>query len=295
MSDELLLEQALLASYVQYMEQSGSSTEYVQPREAKLEVTPPASIDTLKKLPILELRAEDLKDPVNRECCVCLDNHEIGEKAVRLPYCGHVFHQECIHDWLQRKCTCAVCRFEYPTDDVEFEQQREERMKCSSPRFSRHQLVRMPFPQLLELIPDERDDADIQEMSQVELVEHLIEIGAVDLINIPEPTMQYSMTELRKMSVFQLRKLMNKEAGVYFEKEVTKKEEMISVFIQSGRLHILEDGTSKAPQSQEDPGTAAEKKRDASIKRTSSRRLRSKIRRLFGPRDSNNANTRNRN
>ena len=47
--------------------------------------------------------------------------------------CGHMCHFNCIGgDWLGRNCTCPVCRYELPTDDPDFEQGREMRMKDRS-------------------------------------------------------------------------------------------------------------------------------------------------------------------
>mmetsp|Transcript_16041 Transcript_16041/g.35253 ORF Transcript_16041/g.35253 Transcript_16041/m.35253 type:complete len:256 (-) Transcript_16041:216-983(-) len=112
-----------------------------------------------------------------------------------------------------------------------------------------------------------------------------------------EPKLAFTMAALRRMTVPQLRKLINKEAGVFFEKEVTKKEDMIKVFINSGRVRILPPGSpstsitlhSSESSSELNAKEAAEKKRDASIKIRSSQRLRTKIRRLFGPRSGTTA------
>jgi hypothetical protein len=42
--------------------------------------------------------------------------------------CGHVYHTGCISQWLACHCTCPLCRYELPTDDMLFERDREERM-----------------------------------------------------------------------------------------------------------------------------------------------------------------------
>merc|ERR1712179_415693 len=122
--------------------------------------------------------------------------------------------------------------------------------------------------QLMEFLKD-NTNKEGDEMSQSELVERVIEVGAVDVINTPRPPIEYTMALLRKMSVSQLRKSMNKEAGVFFSKEVTKKDDMIEVFLNSGRLHLLKPATKKEKKktSQEKEESNQEKKRDASIKR----------------------------
>jgi hypothetical protein len=65
---------------------------------------PPASARALADLPVVTVSPEDLVDPVNRECCVCLDNLLPGSRVLRLP-CAHIFHPACVTDWLLQHCT----------------------------------------------------------------------------------------------------------------------------------------------------------------------------------------------
>ncbi|KAM3196667.1 hypothetical protein ACQJBY_072395 [Aegilops geniculata] len=44
------------------------------------------------------------------DCAVCLGQVEAGEKPRRLPRCGHLFHADCVHAWLQAHSTCPMCR-----------------------------------------------------------------------------------------------------------------------------------------------------------------------------------------
>ncbi|KAE9597826.1 hypothetical protein Lal_00013935 [Lupinus albus] len=71
-------------------------------------------VQVLDKLPRVlfdeDLRARDSL------CCVCLGEFELKEEVLQIPYCKHVFHIECIHNWLQSNTTCPLCRcFIIPT------------------------------------------------------------------------------------------------------------------------------------------------------------------------------------
>ena len=47
----------------------------------------------------------------NNGCVICLDNFKIDEKIIKLP-CNHIYHPECIQDWLKDNITCPLCRYE---------------------------------------------------------------------------------------------------------------------------------------------------------------------------------------
>jgi Ring finger domain len=61
------------------------------------------------------------------ECVVCTDVLAESQTIVRLPACGHVFHESCALQWLTSHNTCPYCRRELPTDDAVYEQERRRR------------------------------------------------------------------------------------------------------------------------------------------------------------------------
>ncbi|KAK7270140.1 hypothetical protein RIF29_23064 [Crotalaria pallida] len=83
---------------------------------------PPAAKSAVEALPTVEIVSE--KEAV--VCAVCKDMVVVGDVAKRLP-CGHQYHGDCIVPWLGSRNSCPVCRFELPTDDKEYEQQRKNK------------------------------------------------------------------------------------------------------------------------------------------------------------------------
>ena len=83
---------------------------------------PPASKSAISALPSVEIKsAEEVL-----ACAICKDAVSIGETARKLP-CGHGYHGDCIIPWLTSRNSCPVCRFELPTEDSEYEEERKKR------------------------------------------------------------------------------------------------------------------------------------------------------------------------
>jgi hypothetical protein len=43
-------------------------------------------------------------------CAVCLERYGDSDEVRMLPDCGHLFHRECVDQWLRQRPTCPVCR-----------------------------------------------------------------------------------------------------------------------------------------------------------------------------------------
>ena len=66
----------------------------------------PVQLDEFHDHPVLRFtadRVKDCKDP----CAICLE--ECGS-AVRLRACEHIFHENCILKWFQKRYVCPMCR-----------------------------------------------------------------------------------------------------------------------------------------------------------------------------------------
>ena len=91
---------------------------------------PPAAKSVVMELPTVVVAAEEEA----LVCAVCKDAVGVGETAKKLP-CGHRYHGDCIVPWLGSRNSCPVCRFELPTDDPEYEEERKK-VAASSGRAS---------------------------------------------------------------------------------------------------------------------------------------------------------------
>nr|AEE62818.1 unknown [Dendroctonus ponderosae] len=84
---------------------------------------PPASkaaVDALESETILQ---------TGLQCPVCLKEFPSHDKVKKMP-CKHVFHPDCILPWLSKTNSCPVCRFELPTDDEDYEEERKEKKRA---------------------------------------------------------------------------------------------------------------------------------------------------------------------
>lgn len=43
-------------------------------------------------------------------CAICLSNYEEGEVLIASKYCTHLFHRDCILEWLEKHDNCPSCR-----------------------------------------------------------------------------------------------------------------------------------------------------------------------------------------
>lgn len=64
--------------------------------------------------------ASVLSDEMGACCCICLEPYEIGDDVAwnkrQLERCQHVFHKECIIEWLERHNDCPSCRIPIVVD-----------------------------------------------------------------------------------------------------------------------------------------------------------------------------------
>ncbi len=57
------------------------------------------------------LTSDDLEDPLFPECSICLEEYRSDDRVAVLP-CNHVFHLNCVRDWVGMHNNCPLCRRE---------------------------------------------------------------------------------------------------------------------------------------------------------------------------------------
>lgn len=64
-----------------------------------------------KELDIQPVKYGDLSQKNNTECSICLIEYENEDHVIETK-CDHVFHMDCLTEWLTRKMECPLCRSE---------------------------------------------------------------------------------------------------------------------------------------------------------------------------------------
>lgn len=79
--------------------------------------TSKSAYEKLKKFEMNETYCNKGKDGKIEKpnCIICIADIEMKAKTLLIP-CGHMFHESCIKEWLEKHNTCPVCRFELPAN-----------------------------------------------------------------------------------------------------------------------------------------------------------------------------------
>ncbi|KAJ7562326.1 hypothetical protein O6H91_03G064400 [Diphasiastrum complanatum] len=85
---------------------------------------PPAAKSAVDCLPCVVIEHYHVEKET-AVCAICKELVAIGEPAKQLP-CMHLYHPDCIFPWLKCRNSCPVCRFELPTDDAGYEEQKQK-------------------------------------------------------------------------------------------------------------------------------------------------------------------------
>lgn len=80
---------------------------------------PPAALSYVTSMPRIVINEEHVKHD-GLACAICKDLFSVGTEVNELP-CFHLYHPFCIVPWLSTRNSCPLCRYELPTDDVDYE------------------------------------------------------------------------------------------------------------------------------------------------------------------------------
>jgi hypothetical protein len=217
---------------------------------------PPASQNAIDRLPMVKVTADDLLEAANKECTVCLDEQKLGNYCVKLQ-CGHLFHRDCLTDWLKCQCTCPVCRFEIETDDKTYEADRKSRMKKRKLRFRIDELKGKSVGQLKELCKSlVVNIANCIDKS--EIIDCLVNSGKI-LITEGIPPMEITLEDFNRKTVSELKHLLL-SFGLSAANAVEKSELRV-ILLDSKRIVIIieeEDDSPFVPSSSSNYGDSAE-------------------------------------
>ena len=199
---------------------------------------PPASAKTLSRIPIVRVVADDLTE--DNECCtICLDAHVPGELAARLP-CGHLFHKDCVMEWLRRHCVCPVCRYELPTDSVVYERARNEHNSGGRRvRVRKWELDAMGIRALLDVLKAAGESRGTC-VEREYLIRRVLSSSRVDVV--PETTIEVPRVELDAMSLGAVARLARR-AGVVIDGAL-ERGDVVALLEESGRVLVVGDAVA---------------------------------------------------
>ncbi|KAK1441842.1 hypothetical protein BgAZ_501740 [Babesia gibsoni] len=101
---------------------------YVMDNDPNRQGSPPTAKSIVESLEVDILDEEQAKKL--ETCAICTEDFSAGDRihwlAKNSKECEHAFHVDCIVPWLKQHNTCPVCRYELPTDDEDYNRQRQE-------------------------------------------------------------------------------------------------------------------------------------------------------------------------
>ncbi|KAJ6765349.1 E3 UBIQUITIN-PROTEIN LIGASE PRAJA [Salix purpurea] len=126
---------------------------------------PPAALSFVNNLPLVIISEEhERHDGV--ACAICKDLLPIGTEVNQLP-CLHLYHPDCILPWLSARNSCPLCRYEFPTDDKDYEESKQN----SSTRTGIHDV------QQQEVSEDSSSDVSDEPIEHGQSRRELLDVG----------------------------------------------------------------------------------------------------------------------
>ena len=73
--------------------------------------------EIMRYIPVSEVKEIKQENGNELKCMICLYDINIGETECTLP-CLHIFHPDCLEQWLVRKKACPVCKYDISLDSL---------------------------------------------------------------------------------------------------------------------------------------------------------------------------------
>ena len=77
----------------------------------------PTDQEILNELPETQIEDVSKLDSEKKNCVICLEDFKNGDKACVLP-CVHIFHTNCVKEWLKTKNFCPICKFKLTGENL---------------------------------------------------------------------------------------------------------------------------------------------------------------------------------
>lgn len=77
----------------------------------------PTDQQIVNELPETQIDDVNKLSPEKKNCVICLEDFKNGDKATVLP-CLHLFHKNCIQNWLKTQNCCPICKYKLTMDNL---------------------------------------------------------------------------------------------------------------------------------------------------------------------------------
>ena len=71
----------------------------------------------MNNLEVTKITDTSRLDSEKRKCVICMEEYIQGDNAIYLP-CFHLYHEDCIREWLQNHDTCPVCKLKLTSQNM---------------------------------------------------------------------------------------------------------------------------------------------------------------------------------
>jgi hypothetical protein len=206
-----------------------------QQQQEQAKGPPPASRRFLST-PDVVVSEKDLEE--DSSCSICLEDHEVGARALMMP-CRHLFHRKCVLAWLEKHCSCPVCRYEVECDGA-YESVRRQKMRARQFRFRKADLYGSSVRYLRTLATEVRAETS-GVVEKADLINAILRTGTVVVVEDDAeggrrdevPVQNSSATAASRLSELKISQLKEILAG-YDIRDCVEKSDLVDRIVLLG-------------------------------------------------------------